>query len=61
MTDATSNGPIPKAPPKDEAATRPAPKVRSGPVFIGDILTASRGRPTLLINWKADSDPDQAE
>ena len=36
------------------SATAPAPKPRTQPLLMGDILTARGGEPEFLIRWRED-------
>ena len=47
-------------PPLMEAdeAVRPGPRKTTGPVLMGDLLTAPGGTPALLVHWDKGKDPD---
>lgn len=47
--------------PKDTARTAPAPRRKTPPVFIGDILTHHNGVPTLLLQWWAAQDEKEKD
>lgn len=47
--------------PHDTARTAPAPKRKTPPVFIGDILTQHNGLPTLLLQWWALQDETEKD
>jgi hypothetical protein len=38
------------------AVSTPAPRPRTQPLLLGDILTARGGEPDFLIRWREDSD-----